>query len=128
MRNRAKCLKCGDILESFHPTDYVVCKCDEIALNGGSAMLCYAKSFKNFIRINDDGEEVIPTIVEKEVPEADPNQDMTQPPNRQELLSALNDYIKSFDNLPEHAMMTPITHIDLKNSLTIVYAILKDLK
>ena len=91
-------------------------------------MLCYAKSFKNFIRINDDGEEVIPTIVEKEVPEADPNQDMTQPPNRQELLSALNDYIKSFDNLPEHAMMTPITHIDLKNSLTIVYAILKDLK
>lgn len=91
-------------------------------------MLCYAKSFKNFIRIDDDGNEVIPTIIEGDAPEADPNHHIKEPPNRDELLAGLNEYIKSFDNLPSHALMTPITQNEMKACMMIIYAILRDLK
>lgn len=33
--NKAKCRKCGDIIESKHVHDYVSCKCGAIAVDGG---------------------------------------------------------------------------------------------
>ena len=33
--NMAKCLKCGDIIESRHTHDYVVCSCGNLAVDGG---------------------------------------------------------------------------------------------
>ena len=35
IRNRAKCLKCGDIIESKYRHDFVRCKCDAIFVDGG---------------------------------------------------------------------------------------------
>lgn len=34
-KNKAKCLKCGDIIESKHRHDFVKCKCGAIFLDGG---------------------------------------------------------------------------------------------
>lgn len=34
-RNAAKCLSCGDIIESKHRHDFVSCKCHNIAVDGG---------------------------------------------------------------------------------------------
>ena len=31
----AKCLKCGDIIESRHTHDYVMCSCGNLAVDGG---------------------------------------------------------------------------------------------
>ena len=35
-RNRAQCLKCGDIIESKDGQDFVKCKCGALAVDGGS--------------------------------------------------------------------------------------------
>lgn len=63
MRNRAKCKLCGDILESFHEFDYQTCKCNEISISGGLIRYeCAAKDFSNFLRVDDEGNEIVPTI------------------------------------------------------------------
>jgi hypothetical protein len=36
MRNRIKCRKCGDIIESKSRHDFVWCKCKSVAVDGGS--------------------------------------------------------------------------------------------
>ena len=36
MRNRIKCLKCNDIIESKSRHDFVWCKCKSVAVDGGS--------------------------------------------------------------------------------------------
>jgi len=49
--NRAKCLICGDILESFHVHDFKSCSCGNISVDGG---LQYIKrSAKNVDKIQD---------------------------------------------------------------------------
>jgi len=35
IRNRARCRKCGDIIESKDRHDFVRCKCGAIAVDGG---------------------------------------------------------------------------------------------
>lgn len=37
--NKAKCLKCGDIIESKHRHDFVFCKCESVAVDGGKDYL-----------------------------------------------------------------------------------------
>jgi len=39
IKNAAKCLKCGDIIESTHRHDFVGCKCGAIHVDGGHAYL-----------------------------------------------------------------------------------------
>lgn len=34
--NKAKCLKCGEIIRSKHRHDYVTCKCGNLSVDGGS--------------------------------------------------------------------------------------------
>ena len=34
-RNRARCKKCGDVIESKHVHDFVTCKCGSISVDGG---------------------------------------------------------------------------------------------
>ena len=39
IRNRIKCLKCGDIIESKHRHDFVWCSCGSCAVDGGTLYL-----------------------------------------------------------------------------------------
>ena len=39
LSNKAKCKFCGDIIESKHVHDYVVCKCGKISVDGGKYYL-----------------------------------------------------------------------------------------
>ena len=58
MRNRAKCKLCGDLIESYTITDYVECKCGEIAISGGNVnLVTWAKDYVNFLRVEDNGSE-----------------------------------------------------------------------
>lgn len=36
LSNKARCLKCGDIIESTHRHDFVRCACGAIAIDGGT--------------------------------------------------------------------------------------------
>ena len=120
MRNRAKCKLCGSIIESFHSTDYVMCKCEEIAVDGGPALICHAKSFDNFLRVDDEGNEIIVTIegINKKP-------DIQLKPTKKEILNVLEEMIKTIDNLPPGAMQVPITHYDYQWMLLLLSSILK---
>lgn len=51
--------------------------------------------------------------------------DIQTKPNRKELLEMLNEMIKSYDRLPDHAMHAPITHYDFVSALLLVSSIFK---
>ena len=58
MRNRVKCLKCDDTIESKHVHDFVTCSCGNVSVDGG---LDYSRrSFETmlWIDIDDEGEEL----------------------------------------------------------------------
>lgn len=123
MRNRAKCRLCNSIIESFHPTDFVECKCGEIAVDAGEALRCAAKDWANFIRVDDAGKE-IPIVAKEEKEDVKPL-DIQNPLSKEELVSMLSEMAKSYENLPQHAMMQPVTNYDLASSLLLVSEVFK---
>jgi hypothetical protein len=142
MKNRAKCKLCSSVIESFHPEDYVTCKCGEIAVDGGDALKCIARNWENFIRIDDKGNEIIIKVKEKSTKsiqqptnetsekqdehESDNTNKANHRPSREELLDMLSEMIKSIENLPPHAMSVPVTQYDFYSLLSIILVVLKE--
>jgi hypothetical protein len=121
MRNRAKCKLCKSIIESYHDTDYVDCKCGEISVSGGSALYCAAKSWDNFVRVDDRDSEIITKVVD----DVKPLYNDDSKPNKKQLIEMLERDIANMEGLPQSAMVSPVTHYDLVSSLMIVLAIFK---
>jgi hypothetical protein len=124
MKNRAKCKLCNTIIESFHSTDYVMCKCGEIAVDGGEAQRCVANDFANFLRVDDQGNEIVVTVIEREVE----NELLTKRPSKKELLEMLDEMVKNIENLPQNALTLSITHYDLWSALALISQIFKTKK
>lgn len=137
MRNRAKCKLCGDILESFHQHDYVECKCKQISIDGGqNYWRCSAIDYANFLRIDDDGNEVIVTYKEerKDTPPT------TEQPEPQELkkdeaiaslppeplIDVVDEMIRNIERLPVHAQLMPVNQYDYMAILLLFKRFLKD--
>lgn len=119
MKNRAKCKLCNDTIESYHSTDYVICKCGEIAVDGGDALYCFAKDFNNFLRVDDQGNEIIVKV--KDVKQLD----TSTKSSKEDLLFALEETIKSYDNLPTEARYAPVNHSDLLVVLRLLSSLLR---
>lgn len=100
MRNRAKCKLCQKIVESLLPEDYQQCECGEIGIDGGNIKFkVFYKNVENFLRIDDNGNEVI-------VKEAPPSgiQDVIAP-TKEELLKILDEVISSdYEGKPDYYM------------------------
>ena len=122
MRNRAKCKLCNSVIESFHQGDYVDCKCGEISVSGGAAMYCAAKSWDHFVRVDDEGSEIVTKVVDDVKPL------YTEKPTKKELIEMLERDICNIENMPQAALTSPITHYDLISYLMIVAAIFKSEK
>ena len=127
MRNRAKCRLCNTIVESFHPTDYVECNCGEISVEGGTCLRCSAKDWANFLRIDENDNEIIITVKNKDTePEMAKNPSASLPrPSRNELIGYLDEMIAAYERLPDHARYTGVTQSDLAASLMLLSAIFK---
>lgn len=124
MQNIAKCRKCRGVIQSFHRYDYVSCSCGEIAISGGlDTYEVYANSFDNVIRIDDLGNEITVKVTEKVIEIAD--EEVKKEPTREEKLEMLDNMIKSFENLPQHALLTPATQADLYSVLLLFSSILR---
>ena len=55
--NKAKCKKCGDIIQSKHRHDFVECKCGEIFVDGGEDYYRRgANDTDNFIDLSNDNQ------------------------------------------------------------------------
>jgi hypothetical protein len=122
MRNRAKCKKCHSIIESLATSDRVTCQCGEISIDGGNNnYLCYANDFDNFIRVDDQDNEIIVTVKDKS--KEDPQ--YSEKPSKKDLINMLDDMIKSIDNLPEHAKLLSINNYDFASLLILLSALFK---
>ena len=124
MKNRAKCKLCNTIIESFHSTDYVMCKCGEIALDGGAAMNCFARTWENLIRVDDNGHEV-QVKVQKDTIKLNISLETRAKPSKAELFNMFVELVKTYESLPQQAMSLPISHYDLLSVLLILQAILR---
>ena len=125
MRNRAKCKLCEDIIESMHQTDLQLCKCNEIGVDGGPGSYhCIASNWQNFIRIDDEGKEIIPEIVEGDK-EVASEEVLTKEVKRERLVEMFKGLIDSYENLPSHAKLNSITHYDMQSALLIMYEIIR---
>lgn len=125
MRNRAKCKLCQSIIESFHSSDLVLCKCGEISVDGGDGLKCAAKDWSNFLRVDDEGNEIIVKIkgVENEIDDA--QNDKAEKPTKNDILKAIESTMHNLENLPQAAMLSPLTHYDYISILMLLQAILK---
>lgn len=139
MKNRAKCKLCSSVIESFHSTDWIVCKCEEIAVGGGDALQCAARNWNNFLRIDDEGNEIEVKTSFAETGGHGNNHDNQNQKNkneatndtshvftRDELMNMLSEMIKNIDNLPPHVMSAPITHYDFSSLMILLLALFRD--
>lgn len=122
MKNRAKCKLCNDIIESFHSTDCVMCKCGEIGVDGGDKLLCFANDFSNFLRVDDKGNEIVVKVENNSEPK---DMILNTKPTKKDLLEMLDNFITNIDQLPQHAKYSPVSHADLSSVLTLVSSILR---
>jgi hypothetical protein len=123
-RNRAKCRLCGDVIESFHSTDYIMCKCGEISVADGSALRCGARDYNNFIRIDDNDQEVAVKV--KDTNTTYEPIDKPKSLTKSDLMFMLKEMIAHYEGLPQHAMTAPVTHYDMLSVLMLVSALFKD--
>src|SRR5882672_3563392 len=122
MRNRAKCKKCEEVIESFHRYDYVYCKCREIGISGGlDEYHVAANDFTNFLRIDDEGQTVEVMIKDGETVEETSGVEKTF--SKKELVHMLNEMRKKIEDLPVDALYLPITHADYATLLIMLIAI-----
>lgn len=125
MRNRAKCKLCNEILESFHQHDYVSCKCEEIAIDGGQSYFrAFAKDWANFLRVDDEGREIEVRVVDKDE-EATNKEISCRNDSRDDchndhlesiqsdLFTTILNKIEYMKNLPNHAMNATATNRDI---------------
>jgi hypothetical protein len=111
--------------------DYQLCKCGEIAVDGGKDYhRVLAKDWANFLRVDDDGNEIIPSIIDKEKTDTDNSHDSKPEetkykPSKKELIVMIEEMIKSYENLPQNAMTLPITHYDLLSLMLLLSALFK---
>lgn len=116
MKNRAKCKKCNSIIESLTFNDYVTCECDEIGISGGDQELkCWAKDFSNFVRVDDDGNEIEIRVIEQE------HEGRTL--SSEEKRELVDNMIRYYEHLPPEAMLAPVTQYDMKA----VYLLIKSI-
>ncbi len=124
MKNRAKCKLCLDIIESFHRHDFVRCKCGEISVDGGlDYFRCGAGDWRNFLRVDDEGNEIEIKVQEKDEPV---KEEPKAKPSKIELMKTLEEMVKTFNELPQEAMTSPINHYDFSSLLSVLLVMFAD--
>jgi hypothetical protein len=113
MRNRAKCKSCESIIESKH-NDEVSCNCGQISVSGGDKLGCAALDWSNFLRVDDNGNVIVPTIQES-APKATKN----------DFLIALDNMIEKIESMPQQAMCVSINHYDFLSLLIMLSSIFR---
>jgi hypothetical protein len=122
MKNRAKCKLCNTVIESFHSEHVDICACGQISVEGGDSLRCGAKDWNNFIRVDDQGNEIIIKVKNENVKQLDIP---SNKPTRKELLGMLDEMIKNIEGLPPAAMTTHITHYDFASCLLLFSSIFR---
>lgn len=129
MKNIAKCTKCNDIIESFHPQDYVICTCQSIAVFGGEAMKSWASDYGLFRRIDGSGREIPVEYRESIVSETKGivSDCVENVQNIQHLMDSLHHMAGEIERLPDQAMREYVTQYDLYRVVSLLSDIFKSI-
>jgi hypothetical protein len=150
---KAKCKLCNSIIESNGIMDCVACPCGNIAIRGtGKDFECKAKDWNSFLIVEDDQEIKVrvknentenDTTTSGSVCEADsgntvcdgvvlPKSDYDDPGvgdrqahSKEYLINELERMIKNIEDLPQHAMLHPVTHYDLYSFMLVVSSLFR---
>lgn len=125
MKNRAKCKLCQSMIESLHRDDYVECSCGEIAIAGGpdSYHVSY-RDIGNFMRIDDEGNEIIVKEIQGDTGNVKPFDNDTKP-SRADLIKMLDEMSNNIENLPAHAKFQSVNQYDMQALISLLSLILK---
>lgn len=127
MRNRAKCKLCSDIIESFHRHDFVHCSCGEISVDGGNDYFrCGAKNWKNFLRLDDNDNEIVVTFIDESNKDKQEEEEVIKPLTKSEKIDGLDEMVKMYENLPPNALYSSVTASELAAVLKLLVSILRD--
>lgn len=55
--NKARCLACGDVIESKHRHDFVYCSCETIFVDGGKDYLRRGGDFTKFEELSETDDD-----------------------------------------------------------------------
>ena len=125
MRNRAKCKLCNDVIESCYKHDYCVCKCGEIAVDGGQEYRrCVANNKENFIALDDDGNVV---EIKEAAKQSDDLQSIHSLPIA-DLPGIIDSAIKETERVVETDISARVTQFDILSILYLLKEIAKHLK
>jgi hypothetical protein len=104
----------------------VLCKCGEIEVDGGDAMKCAARNWDNFLRVDDDGNEIVP-VIKNDGEDVKPlyNAENPEGPTKEDLFGMLEEMIKSIERMPQEALTATVTHYDHWALMTILLKILR---
>ena len=127
MLNRAKCKLCHSIIESRNEDEYIECLCGEISVDGGDKQRCSARNWKNFVRVDDEGNEIVVVVKEKDSSDqSEESQKFRNRPNKKELIDMLDTMIANIEKLPPLAMTTPVTQYDHLSLMLLIAAIFRE--
>lgn len=131
IRNTAKCKLCNDIIESYHSNDYSLCSCGEIYVDGGPlGMRCGARNWDNFVRIDNDGNIVIPKIVDPTDASlvTDTADDVAVGLTFNDALDQLKHLEAVYRDLPQNVLYSSTSHSDMSSVLTLLVRVFDSLR
>jgi hypothetical protein len=83
-------------------------------------MQCSAIDWDNFLRVDDQGNEIIVKFKESDVKPL-----YNEHPTREDKIKILDDMIENYEKLPAKALQNPVTGYDLLSALLVVSSIFK---
>lgn len=98
-------------------------------------MRCAALDWHNFIRIDDEGNEIIPKIIDNQVTSANENVIIKEilkevaeghTDRRSHLKNTVEAMVEGYEKLPPSAMTAPATNYDILSVLLLFLAFLRD--
>lgn len=130
MINRAKCKLCQSIIESHLSDEIIYCKCGEIAVCDGPAMRMLPLGSKNFVRVDDMGNEIVVQYIASEDGKED--QKSADYKDKQisvkEAIEALEGSINYNQQLPVHEKYSFVTCAEMTEYLKSIVNILRSLQ
>jgi hypothetical protein len=96
----------------------------------GAAMRMQCNNIENFLRVDDNGNEIVVHYVDQHEGKSD-DYSPDEPPKSftyNECVEMLENRVKYYGELPEHVLQSPIDHCDLVNFMLDVLNIFKRLE
>lgn len=102
-----------------------MCSCGEISVYEGEALKCAAKDYSNFVRVDENGNEIIVKVIDGNSQTNTDTIAEAPKPTRTDMLDMLDEMIRNIEKMPSHAMQQPINHYDYLSLMLLLSSILR---